>query len=497
MERIRNFPRDIGAVFALLLLVWGIFSIISIQTHNHFQTFGWDLGFFDQIIWKVSRGDLIAYSTIAHENLLADHFQPVLYFLAPLYMIKTDVRMILIGQAFIVVMAALPLYLLTKKTTKSLFFSFSICMSYLLFIGTQWTILNEFHQMAFAPLFLALFFYSLETRRTIMYWVSLGGLIGTKEELGLLVVPLGLVVWLFYKKKRLGLVTMAIGLLSFFTLIYIIMPFFSVRGIYSHNDFGVAGYTVSDVLKKSISDPLFFIRSMIIPEVKLRTVISSLFSYGFLPLFSPIHMIPIIGHFASRFIYAGPQFTKWVNVNHHAAPLGILLSIASVYSISKYSDLISRRIKLGRKNVFVLFGVYVIFFALAQDVYFRGPIHSIAKMQLYENQSWMSDIEEVLKKIPHDAPVSSQNNLVPHISQRDNISLLPEIRNASYIAIDMHESPNAFSPLTKNQMKVCFEDLLLNKKFSVIVQKGEAYLLKRNEDVKETNNELQECKYEI
>lgn len=452
----------------LIVIVGLVYSFISIQTHNHFQTFGWDLGFFDQIIWKASRGDIAAYSTIAKENLLADHFQVVLYFVAPFYWITNDIRSILVVQAFLVTVAAWPLYWLSKKITGHLFFSFAIICSYLFFIGTQWTVLNEFHQMAFAPLFLSILFYALHTNNIRLSGIGMLGLIATKEEMSLLVSSLGALIWLYYRWKIAGILTTLAGVGVFFLLIYAVMPALSVRGTYSHFDFGDAGYTPVDVVTKTLNNPLFFFQSMVSPPVKLQTVFQSYAAFGFLPLLSPVFQIPIIEQFVTRFIYAGPQFTKWVNVNHHAAPLGILFAVSVIYAFRSSS-----------KRTYTLVAIYLISASILQDILLHAPIHSVFKKTLYETSDWMRNNNEVLRRVPDNASVAAQNSLVPHLSQRNEIYILPELSEAQYVVVDLHDGPNKFAPFQQAEMKAYIEALITSGRYGISVQKGEAMLLQR------------------
>lgn len=473
--------KDNLLVLLLILIFAIIYSIISISSHNHFETFAWDLGFFDQIIWKVSRGDILAYSTIAKENLLADHFQVVLYFLAPLYWMVSDVRIILMAQSFLVVFASYPLYLLAKDKTKNTVFSFSVVLASLLFIGTQWTILNEFHQTAFVPLFLILVFYALHFQKMRLYWLGIAGLLITKEEFSLLVASLGLLVLFGLKLKKAGIITSSIGVFSFFFLINFLMPAFSVKGVYSHYDFGQAGFTPEDVIKKSISDPLFFFKSMIYPTVKIKTVFTTFLSYGFLPLFSPIYLIPISENFITRFIYAGPQFTKWINVNHHGAPLGILLSVATIYSSTGIVRFLHRRKIMAVNKSLTLVGVYLIFVSLGQNLVFHGPINSIFKPQLYTMSAWMKDNYEIIKEVPENVPLAVQNSLLPHLSQREKIYLLPEINDAEYLVVDFHDGPNKYSPLKFNQMFELVQKSIRDGNFYIYKKQGEAMILARKD----------------
>lgn len=467
------------SVFILLTFISWVFALISIRLHDQFLTFGWDLGFFDQIIWKVSQGDMAAYSTLSKENLLADHFQVVLYPLSFLYLIKSDVRMILVAQAFLVVFAAFPLYLIAKYVVKSAFFSLSIVASYVLFIGTQWTILNEFHQMAFVPLFLSFLYYGLASKKIVLYWTGVLGLLMTKEELGLLLFAIGLVVWWFYRKDLMGIITSIIGVMSFFILVYIIMPWMSVSGTYSHFDFGPSGYTPVDVVKKIIFDPPYFFQSLSVPSIKVKTMFDTFFAFGFLPFFSPIHLLPIFDNFVTRFIYAGPQFTKWANVNHHAAPLGILSAVATIYASFWLLPLLEKYTLL-RKNILTFFlSFYILGMSIFQNIILHGPVNSIFKPQFYSRDSHSEEINKALAYIPPRASLATQNNLFPHLSQRKEIYLLPEFNKAEYIMVDIYNKPNSFSPLNEKEFLSLVKKLQTKYSYVPIYKKNTIFILKR------------------
>src|SRR3989344_4713936 len=102
-------------LLTVIIVIYSIaFSFLAIRNHELYQTFGWDLGFFDQLLWQASQGSLNFVSTIGDINLVGDHFQPVLYLLAPLYWLWDDVRVLLVAQTVIVASATIPIYLLAK-----------------------------------------------------------------------------------------------------------------------------------------------------------------------------------------------------------------------------------------------------------------------------------------------------------------------------------------------------------------------------------------------
>lgn len=443
------------------------------------MTFGLDLGYFDEAIWKISQGKF-PYSGIGCIWLLEDHIQLILYLFAPLYWVWDDVRVILIAQAAAMVLAGLPLYLLSRAVTNSRFFSFAVVFSYLFFIGTQFAILNEFHQVTVAPLFIALGYLALERKNTGAYVFSIAALLITKEDLALLVVAMGIGLLFRQGYRRLGMLTCLVGSISFFLMVYVLMPAISYKGVYAHFthvDAGGTGFTPGILLQRVQNDPLYVFRSMVSPAIKSETIIRSLGTYGFLPLLSPLFIaVPVLEDFVTRFLYSGPQVTKWALVNHHAATSAILLAIATVYAARK----IALRVSLRPYNLYFVLAVFLICATGIADVLGHGPIHSLLKPQFYEEEQWMRDAREVLQRVPSGVSVAAQNSLLPHLSHRDSIYRIPYGLNSEYMVFDLHDGPNKFSPFSRNEMQVFVNDLIASGRYSVVHTKGEAMLLKRN-----------------
>lgn len=471
---------DVKILILGLFFVSLIYSFMSFNLHNRYMTYALDLGVFDEWIWKISQGKF-PYSGVGCNWMIEDHFQIILYFLAPLFWIWDNVRILLLAQAFAFVFAGLPLYLLARSLTRHVLLSLSIVFAYLFFVGTQFAILNEFHQITFAPFFIALAFLFLE-RKKIKYFVySIIFLLLIKEDLALLVGAIGL--GLLFRKgyRRPGLLVAIIGFSFFFFLVYLFMPFISVKGVYDHFHFGAAGKTPVDIIIKIITDPLFFLKSMVLPLIKVKTIIQSFTTFAFLPLFSPLFMIiPLFFDFSTRFIYAGHQFTKWALVNHHAAPSSMLLAIATIYGLVRLKVFI--RNKNLNLKLFSISAILIIIATLANNLIFHGPVNSLFKRQFYEEEKWMRETKDVIDQVPQNVSVAAQNNLAPHLTHRDDIYRIPFGLNSQYMVVDLHNGSNdyAYAPLSYKEMKDFVNELISSKRYSVVYQKGEAFLLKRN-----------------
>lgn len=454
-----------GLIFitGILTIYAGLMAFLSIRNHELYQTFGWDLGFFDQLMWQASRGNFNFVSTIGNINLLGDHFQPVLYLLAPLYWIWSDVRIILVFQALLVTSTALPLYLLAREKLHNEFLSISISISYLLFSGTQFTITNEFHQSAFIPLLLSLGFYWMETGKRNWGIIAILSLLLVKEEMGLLITAIGL-MYIFRKQVKTGIMLTVGGLFSFYILINSIIPAVSSQNSYIHYGYGSLGETPADVAKSVINNPPAGFRSIIEPKIKLEQVGASIISFGGLPLLSPVSLIPVFQNYAVRFL-DDRNIHRWLNNNHYSAPLGPLLAYATISALGKFK---SRKFP----------AVYLVSTSIIVALVFKLPIWSLFKSQLYFTPQWVKDIDAVVKLVPSNAPVAVNNSVFPHLSQRDKIYLLPEINDAEYIVLDLEDGPNKYSPLDFSQA-VSLSERLENESWDKIAVSGKSAIFKR------------------
>src|ERR1051325_9090511 len=76
-----------------------LYSALSILRHRHFES-GWDLAVFDQAIRLNSRFES-PYVTVRFnrpENILGDHFHPIVALLSPLCWVVNGAEALLIGQ---------------------------------------------------------------------------------------------------------------------------------------------------------------------------------------------------------------------------------------------------------------------------------------------------------------------------------------------------------------------------------------------------------------
>src|SRR3989344_2128281 len=201
-------------IFLLIVFFWVIYSFISIMKHLYYQTFTWDTGFFDQLLWKLSRFKE-PVSSFSNLHVFGDHFQFILLVFVPLYWLPKSINFLFIAHAFVAVLASLPVYLISLKVNKSKAFALAVSFSMLIFTGMQFAVLDGFHQSVFSPLFYALAIYGLLFKNNWIYWSSIIGFLITKEEMALLAVSIGLVALILGDRIR-GAITIFVSLAVFF-----------------------------------------------------------------------------------------------------------------------------------------------------------------------------------------------------------------------------------------------------------------------------------------
>ena len=464
-----DFLKKHKGIILLILVFWIIYSYISIIKHLHYQTFTWDTGFFDQLLWKLSRfKDPV--SSFSNLHVFGDHFQFILLGFVPLYWFPQSIKLLFIAHALIATLAALPVYLIALNVTKNKIFALAVSFSMLIFTGLQFAVLDGFHQSVFSPLFYVLAIYGLVFKNNWIYWSSIFGLLITKEEMALLAASIGLIA-LISKDRLKGFITIVASFAVFLFAVYVFLP--AVQGEYVHADYGVLGKSPLLVAESIFTKPALFFNLLLFPAAKTRTVLDSFFSFGFLPLLSPIFLIPAAQQFVVRFLDT-VTVHRWLNLNHYAFPLASIMAVATIYS----ANFLAKNFQTGKK-IYIILAFYLVVFALAQDYLFHGPVNSLLKADFYVKKQWMGDNDKILKFIPKNASVAATNNFGPHVSQRDQFYLIMEENSADYLLFDLEDGPNKYSPLDYPWTIQVLKREISSGKYEIIRQVNNGFLLKR------------------
>jgi uncharacterized membrane protein len=401
MKQLRVFLRKYNTVFLTLfvLTLSVLYATLSVLRHMHFQSGGFDLGLYDQAVWRFSQF-LSPYNTVKERIIFGDHMVLTLPLLAPLFYIWNDVRILLIVQALAIASSAIPIYLIAVKRTRSFISSWAVTILYSLFYGIQFGVFFDFHPIILGVSLLCFLAWALEYKKSILFWIFLLLCLLTQENMGLGVACLGFIYFFRKKYRKLSLVLIIVGLSYNFVAVKI------------SGQFSPVGYQYMPEIPKNIPD--FFTR-LFDSEEKRLTWFYSYSWFSFLPLLSPGSIMAVIADL-SQYYVTGNEFSRmWSPFMHHRAILSVFLTLGLLDVLS----LLAR----WKRTLLVVSCLLLIVSCLCQ-YHFHFALNKLTKADYWKEEPWMNDVRKLISLVPKDASVATQQNLVPHLSHRKEIYII-------------------------------------------------------------------------
>lgn len=470
LKKVLGVRFDFFLLVFLFLLFSTLYSLLATVRHNHFQSQGNDFAIYDQALWLYSRFET-PYSTLTFETDLADRFRPIMIPLSALYWFGDDERVLLIFQAVILSAGVFPVWLVARRKLHWLL-ALVVAFLYVDFIGIQATAVSDFHEMAILPFFLGWLFYFLEKGWWRSYFVALFLSLAVREHVGLILATISIYIFWVKKKYKIALATAGISLAWSVLAIGQVMPFL---GQTYYASFVQKDDTLGKAIFGYLTSPILIFENFFFPFEKVQTLFWSFFSFGLLPL-SYLPLLPaIFFQFASRFLDLQHPI-RWTLFFHYSAELAPVLAMATIFG----SSVILKRYRQLKMLVAVLVVMLVASHVLA-NVILDSPLKNLANIQFWQEEPWMQDTRFIISQVPKNATVETQNNLIPHLSHRREIYILPIIRDSNYIVLDLHPGQNDWNFYTENLQIATeqFKSLVVGGTYKPIISAGDAYLLKR------------------
>lgn len=418
-------PDYIAILITFLSILAG--SLVSLNRFWQYDVFYYDFGIFDQAIWKASRFSvpIIDHFVVGGKWIFADHFNPGIFLLSPVYWITTRQESLLIIQAVTVGVSGFIIYLIAKHVTKEKFISLSILISYFLFVGLENAVITDFHEVTVATLPLALSFLFIIKNRIKLFLICLIIFLAFKESNFLFGLGIGVAIFLINKKQwRIALATLLISIFWAILSIKIIIPFFGNGYEYSES----INLSAPHVISQFTDNP-----------VKINTIFYSLLSFGFLPLLSPAFWFLIFQDFLVRF--NSPSWpTRWTLALHYSALLSVIMAISGAFSINFINQILRKPILIKILAVILIINAVILYrFVL------RGPFALSYNPAFYKHTADFGFLNKIIQKIPGNVTVMTQNNLAVRFTHQ-NVYLLRKNYSdykPDYIAIDRRPGQNA------------------------------------------------------
>lgn len=392
--------------FLICFLFFAAYSTLSIIRHNHYQSFGYDLGINDQTVWRYSQfqAPLTTIDPYPDKIKLYEHVEIVYALISPAYWIWDSRKMLLILEAAFVCSGGVAIYFLARERKLTNPVSTAILISYLGFFGVQNAIWFDVHSISFGAAFIAWFLYFLDGKKlwpTIIFFILA---VTAKENVGLITFFVALV----YFVKRRDKLTFFLMFASFIYVAFIFLVYFPYI-IHFPYPYQNKGGILSNLNPLSLFDT----------TEKLQTLFYTGFTFGFIPLLNLFATLPILADIGTYFVLASDLPGAQGIYAHYRITLAPLLSWSTITVISRFKFLNSKYV-----------AAYLITAALIVQYALHLPLSYLAKSWFWQEPPAVKNINTMIRDwLPKSASVVAQNNIVPHISHRDKIySLYPEVR---------------------------------------------------------------------
>ncbi len=418
---------------AAILLYVSYFTKRSLDLHHGLATSTYDSALYDQGMWLLSRGEA-PFVTLMGRNLFGDHSSFILLFLVPFYWIAPGAWIMFTAQSAAIGLGALPVFLYGAKRLGSEWFALVAAAGYLIHPAVGWTNLENFHPDAFLGVLVGFAIYAALERKWRMYAVFVVLSLMVKEDVSLVIVPLG--IWVAIKRdRRIGLLTI-FGSLAFMAVaMFLVMR--SLIGVPTRNSWRIPFGGPRGVIDTALTNPTDLVEHLTNdnrPWYLWQMTVPFAWLFARLPSVALISSLVLFTNILSTFWY---QY----QIEYHYSLIAVpALALGTVYAIGAIRERwvvppaddgeveVDRRgpdrsLRLPARGA----AVAVLATAAVVTSYLWAPVPWGRTLLYYgePNGELAVTARELMAEIPPDAVVAAHYRITPHIAYRTEIYQFP------------------------------------------------------------------------
>lgn len=403
-------------VMSIAHAVW--MSWLQVEMHRGLGTFAYDVGLYDQGVWLLSRGHA-PFVTLMGRNMFGDHASLILIFLVPLFWVIPGTATLLVVQAIAIAAGAIPLYLFARRVLSSPALGFAAAFLWLANPAVNGTGMENFHPDSFLGLFLPLALYALYEKKWRLYWVAVFGALLVKEDVLLVMVPLGIFVAFRFDKKK-GLLTALASIVATAVGMFVLMR--SLIGVPTRNAWRIPFGGFGGFFKELFTNPTNVVQYLMSEDRPLY-LFQMAAPFGAVFVLSPwlsLVAVPVIAsNIVSTFWY---QHSIQYHYSLVAVPALLCATVFGVRAVAeKWRGLVMAAVVVCTAATSVLWGQHSLALTPRKVLASDAPIAVSAR--------------EIVKQIPDDAVVSAFDPLVTFLAHRKEIYFFPNPFRAVYYGV--------------------------------------------------------------
>ncbi len=394
--------------WVMALAFAGLYATISVARFERLETRSFDLAIFEQAIRHYAHLQApIVDIEGAGANFLGDHWNPAIAVFAPFYRLFPTPVTLLVGQAALIALAVVPI---TRAGMRHLgrWSGVAVGLAFGMSYGIATAVDFDVHEVCLAVPLLAFALEALLAGRwtAVVAWAA--PLVLVKEDLGLTVAALGLVLVLTGQRRR-GFGLAAFGLTSFALTVTVLIPHFAATGGSSRlSEMASGSGTSGSLLQRILNLPLEVVQS----EPKATTVLLLLGVTAGMALRSPL-VIMVLPTLAWRFISTNQNY--WGQSFHYDLVLMPIIFAALI-------DGVVRALR-GRWRLLSWYARTAPPLTLLVGLFLCTvtPFRDLVKPATYQPSPRAQAAERILSKIPDGATVESDIGMMAKLTHRTRV----------------------------------------------------------------------------
>ena len=330
----RNPGGATALVFAFLFFVISTAASYARWANFEYRTF--DLAYYVQALWQLVHGRFEL--SLAGVPLLGNHVEPIVFLMAPLFLLFPHPMMFVFAQNAALATMAPVGFITARRIGLSPTPAVLLALALLVTPATGYVALHEFHPEAFTAPCLLLMIYARVRSSLRLHWVAAIALLACKENMALLLAAYSGVHLVIERKRPAAELRawyvgpLAVSIVWFLVCTKIITPTLNSGAIDYLALYDRLGTTAGDILIKSVTEPHRIVSALFGSLAHGNLVWGLLFPFLGLPLFRPRWLLigaPILlQHLLSW------RASEWQIYFHYAAPLVPLFWIALTESVT-------------------------------------------------------------------------------------------------------------------------------------------------------------------
>jgi uncharacterized membrane protein len=452
-----------------------------------------------EILWRNSQGlgltTLMSEKYIASNHWFAAHFTPIIYLTyVPAFTIFPSPYVIPISETFFILSSLIPLWLISKKYLDDNLSRLLICS--FLFYPTIFYI--NLYGIAYIELCIPLFlwlFYFFEEKKNKLFILTLILCLMTREEVSLVICFFGIYM-LIKKRYSLGLFTIILSLVYFFTVLYVIIPSFRTAEYQqlhiAQSLFKQWGNTFLEVIFNILKSPIDTL-SKILTAPKIGNFVMMLIPLLFVPLSSLSIFLIATPNFALTFMSSSITHSSFIL--YYLSPSIPIFFYATITGISKLRNFkflninsLVNAILVASITTTIFFGATPISIAFWSKNYYVGNFYT----NNFHRSAYIEEDRDIIAKemanlIPDDAVVSAEQHFLPLLYKKKKMIAFPDDdKSIEYVFVDIL-NPKKTGGLDgsygsfRSNPEFYYQKYLKNKDWSIIAEnKGVTLLKKKN-----------------